>query len=179
MANTLRLKRGNKAALPLNALSGEPLITLDTRELFIGDAGGVVQPVRVDASNILNAGTAGTLATLGADGKIPASQIPALAIGETYVVASEAAMLALACQQGDVAVRTDIFRSFILAGSAPSVLANWQELLSPTSPVQSVNGLVGAVLLTTTEIPEGANLYHTEARVDARIALATLDGGTF
>lgn len=33
--------------------------------------------------------------------------------------------------------------------------------------VTSVNGEVGAVVLTTTEIPEGTNLYYTEARVTA------------
>lgn len=106
------------------------------------------------------------VATLGADGKIPASQIPAIAITDTFVVASQSAMLALStAEQGDVAVRTDINKSFILVSGSPSVLANWQELLSPTDLVQSVNGQTGTVILTTSNINEGTNLYFTEARV--------------
>ena len=39
MAQTIRLKRGNKANLPLLAV-GEPAICLDTKELFIGTSSG-------------------------------------------------------------------------------------------------------------------------------------------
>jgi hypothetical protein len=38
-------------------------------------------------------------------------------------------------------------------------------------PVTSVNGQTGAVALTTTNIPEGTNLYWTNARGDARYSL--------
>lgn len=40
-----------------------------------------------------------------------------------------------------------------------------------TFPVTSVNGLTGAVVLTTTNIAEGTNLYWTTARGDARYPL--------
>ena len=42
-----------------------------------------------------------------------------------------------------------------------------------TSAVTSVNGLVGNVTLTTTQIPEGSNQYYTDARADARVDLQT------
>ena len=42
-----------------------------------------------------------------------------------------------------------------------------------TSAVTSVNGLVGNVSLSTTEIPEGTNQYYTDARADARVDLQT------
>jgi len=42
-----------------------------------------------------------------------------------------------------------------------------------TSAVTSVNGLVGNVTLTTTEISEGVNQYYTDARADARVDLQT------
>jgi hypothetical protein len=42
-----------------------------------------------------------------------------------------------------------------------------------TSAVTSVNGLVGNVTLTTTEIPQGTNLYYTDALADARVDLQT------
>jgi hypothetical protein len=45
---------------------------------------------------------------------------------------------------------------------------------SAASPVQSVNGATGTVVLTTTNISEGTNLYYTDARVDARIALTDI-----
>jgi len=55
-------------------------------------------------------------------------------------------MLALSdAETGDVAVRTDLSKTFILKASPPSTLANWQELLTPESPVDSVNGMTGAV----------------------------------
>lgn len=39
-----------------------------------------------------------------------------------------------------------------------------------TANVQSVNGLTGAVVLTTTNVAEGTNLYYTDERVDDRVA---------
>ena len=98
-----------------------------------------------------NTGTAsGNVPVLGANGKLDASVVPAVAITDTFVVADQAAMLALsAAEVGDVAVRTDLTKSFILKTSPPSTLSNWQELLTPTSPVQSVNGMTGAVVVST------------------------------
>ena len=84
------------------------------------------------------------------DGKVPLSQLPAIAITDTYVVASQAAMLAVSAQTGDVAVRTDESVTYILAGSDPSVLSDWQELLSPPDSVSSVDGLTGTVVLSGT-----------------------------
>ncbi len=117
-------------------------------------------------------GAANGVATLNASGKIPNSQIPAIAITDTYVVASQAAMLALSlAETGDVAVRTDVNKSFILAGTTFSVLADWQELLTPTSAVVSVNGQTGTVTLDSDDIAEGAtNFYYTSARFDADLA---------
>lgn len=92
-------------------------------------------------------GAANGYASLGADGKVPSAQLSALAITETYVVASEAAMLALSAQRGDVAVRTDLSRSFILTTDDPTQAANWQELQTPPDSVLSVDGLTGAISL--------------------------------
>ncbi len=79
-------------------------------------------------------------------------------------------MLALTAQTGDVAVRSDISKSFILAGTDPSVLADWQELLNPTSGVASVNGQTGAVTLDSDDIAEGStNQYFTNTRAKQAI----------
>jgi len=90
-------------------------------------------------------GAANGVAQLDSSGKVPAAQIPAIAISDTFVVASQAAMLALTAERGDVAVRTDLSKSFILTAEPASTLANWQELLTPASPVTSVFGRTGAV----------------------------------
>ena len=110
------------------------------------------------------------VATLNAFGKLESSQVPQIAIVDTFVVADEAAMLALStAEQGDVAVRSDLQKSFILTSNDPSVVGNWQELLSPTDTVQSVNGQVGAVQLDSDDVLEGStNLYFTDQRaIDA------------
>lgn len=113
-------------------------------------------------------GAANGVATLGADSKIPNSQLPALAITDTFVVDSQSEMLALSdAEKGDVAVRTDLNKSFILAAEPYSTLANWQELLTPTDAVQSVNGQTGSVTLTTSHVSEGSNQYFTAARAIA------------
>lgn len=88
------------------------------------------------------------LATLGADGKLPSDQLPALAITNTFVVNSQAAQLALDVQEGDVCVRTDLSKSFIHLSTSLGTMADWQELLTPTDTVISVNGMTGAVTIT-------------------------------
>ncbi|ELY5855466.1 hypothetical protein SNN70_004039 [Cronobacter malonaticus] len=61
-------------------------------------------------------------------GKIPVSMIPSIALTEPFVVSSEADMLALDAQVGDIAKRTDLGYSFCLASSPASVLGNWVQL---------------------------------------------------
>jgi len=51
----------------------------------------------------------------------------------------------------------------------------WQKV-DNTDSVTSVNGLTGAVNLTTTNITEGTNLYYTDARSRAAISLTTTGG---
>ena len=125
-----------------------------------------------DARITLQKATANGLATLDSGGKLPSSQLSALAITDTFVVGSQAAMLALAATTGDVAIRTDTNESYILQGSNPGVLGNWQLLLTAGGSVSSVNGQTGVVSLTTTNVTEGTNLYYTEARVSANTTVA-------
>ena len=84
-------------------------------------------------------------AGLDGSGKINPSQLPALAITDTFVVASQSAMLALTAQVGDVAIRTDLSKTFILKTDGSTVLANWQELQTPTDLVTTVFGRSGVV----------------------------------
>ena len=113
-------------------------------------------------------GTAeGNLVEIGADGKINETLLPKIAITDTHVVADEAEMLALTAEKGDVAIRTDKNRSFILKQAPADNLANWLELKSPECTVFSVNGKTGDIVLSTTDVGEGENLYYTEERDNA------------
>lgn len=103
-----------------------------------------------------NVGTSsGNVPVLNSDGKLDTSILPALAITETFVVSSQAAMLGLAAQIGDVAVRTDLSKTFILTQEPASTLSNWQELLTPEDSVLSVNGKTGVVTLNKSDIGLG------------------------
>lgn len=103
-----------------------------------------------------NTGTSsGNIPVLDSQGKLNASVLPAIAISDTFVVNSQTAMLALTAQIGDIAIRTDLNKSFILKSSPSSVLNNWQELLTPSSPVQSVAGRTGVITLTASDVGLG------------------------
>lgn len=119
-----------------------------------------------------NVGTAsGNVVAVGSDGKIPTAVIPSLAISDIHEVSSQSAMLALTAQTGDVAVRTDENKTYMLKASPASTLANWVLLRTPTDAVLSVNGQTGAITLTTNNISEGSNnLYFTAARFNSYFA---------
>ncbi len=77
-------------------------------------------------------GIANGVSSLDGTGKIESGQLPSLVLTDTYVVATEVAMLALsAAEQGDICVRTDLNKTFILKTNGYATLANWEELRSP------------------------------------------------
>jgi hypothetical protein len=116
---------------------------------------GLADPTNAQDAVTLNyittqKGVANGLAELDGSGLVPTHHLPALAITTTQVVNSQANMLALTAQVGDVAVRTDVNKSFILTATPASTLGNWQELLTPTDAVLSVDGSTGAIDLSGT-----------------------------
>lgn len=116
----------------------------------------------------LNKGTAnGNVVVVGENGKISEDILPALALSEVSVVDSQEAMLQLQAQPGDVAVRSDVEKSFMLKEKDASQIDSWVELKSPTDKVQSVNGKTGTVVLSTKDVAEDTNLYYTEERATA------------
>jgi hypothetical protein len=157
----------DKSKLVFNPLTGSFDVTQDVSGLAeLSDLADYVP--------LTEKGAANGVATLNGSGLIPNSQMPPISITDTFVVASEAAMLALTtAETGDVAVRTDLSKSFILKGTTYSVLADWQELLTPTDAVLSVNGETGIVSLDSDDVPEGStNLYYTTARAAAKANVA-------
>ena len=111
-----------------------------------------------------NKGQAGGYVPLDSNGKINAQYLNSLEVIDVFTPADEASMLALSvANAGDIAVRQDNNNSYMLVALPASTLANWKQL--NTAGVVSVNSLVGAVNLTTTNIPEGTNEYYTDSKV--------------
>jgi len=142
--------------------------------------------LQTDLANYVQAallGVANGVATLDAGGLIPTSQIPALAITTPNVVGSEPAMLALSVQIGDIAIRTDIGKSYMLAASPASSLANWKEI-SAGGAVTSVNGQIGVIVLTAADVgadPAGAAAavqIAVQANIDAHVTATNDPHGT-
>ena len=87
-------------------------------------------------NNLTNKPTLGTAASkntgtspdnvpiLDSNGKLAESVIPAVAITDTYVVANKTAMLALNAQKGDIAIRSDLNKSFVLQATPASTAEN-------------------------------------------------------
>lgn len=113
-------------------------------------AAGAIASLGVVAST--EKGANNGIPTLGADGKIPSNQIPAVSFQSANVVASEAAMLGLSgAVVGSIAIRTDINRNFVLSAADHTLLSNWIQLATPTS-VTSVNGNTGPNVTLTPSI---------------------------
>ena len=150
-----------KAGTNLSA-SDIPTITLSK----ISDAGTAASK---------NVGTAaGNVVALDSNGKLPEGVLPSLSIVDVYTVASTAEMVALDAQKGDMAiVGSD---TYILSAAPASTLANWVKIPHPTDVVQSVNGKTGVVVLTTSDVAEGTNLYYTQARFDSAFAAKSVRG---
>ncbi|RON86747.1 hypothetical protein [Pseudomonas fluorescens] len=118
------------------ALSLATLTALGRQLIAITQPGEGRNILGLGSAATVDAGVANGAATLGPDGKVPSAQLPVASVGHVYVVASQAAMLALAAVRGDVAVRTDQPGvSYILTQEPASVLANWavyNQALSPS-----------------------------------------------
>jgi len=117
---------------------------------------------KVDDSAV---GAAGGVASLDGSGKVPSSQLPAIAITSISTVASQAAQLALTAQEGDVAVRSDENKSYVHNGGTAGTMADWTLLATPTDTVLSVNGMTGAVTLGYADVGAAAS-SHTHSAAD-------------
>ena len=92
----------------------------------VNNKAGVVTLTPAD----IGAASAADLATKAdlVAGKLAFSQLPSLAYGERFTVATQAAMLALTAQIDDIAVRTDVLNHRFLLTGNPATLADWIDL---------------------------------------------------
>lgn len=120
-------------------------------------------------------GAAGGVATLDSNARLPTSQLPGLAVTETFTVNSQAAMLALSAQMGDLAIREDEGKTYILQGQNATVLDNW-AVISATAQT-----LAGLIDVDDTIPPDRAALVYdpdTNQWRPAKLERLT-DGGSF
>lgn len=125
----------------------------------------------------INAGVPNGVATLDSSGLVPNSQLPPLAITDTFVVAAKADLTSLTAQVGDVGVVSSESKSYILKTLPASTLGNWQELLTPPNAVTSVDGQVGAVSLSSSYLSTSSTIPSSLLPVP--VAAAWVSGTTY
>lgn len=120
-------------------------------------------------------------------GVLPTSQLPSIAVVDFLgSVSTQTAMLALTGQKGDWCIRTDVGQTFVITGSDPTQLASWTAMPIGVSPVQTVNGQTGTVVLGKADIglsnvdnTSDANKPVSTAQQTALNAKAPLASPTF
>lgn len=137
---------------------------------------GPAEEITLGTAASKDTGTAsGNVPILDGSGKLDTSILPAIAVTDVFVVASQSAMLALTAEKGDIAIRSDLNKSFALSTNSPSTLADWKELLTSTDAVLSVNGKTGSVTLTPDDLDDASttNKFASAANVASVTHAAT------
>lgn len=162
----LYIAKANKTATASVPLEASDYVAFPSAGKVNAQIDAKITAIGLGSAATKNTGTsAGNIPILDSNGKLVDGIIPKIAITNTFVVATQAAMLALStAQEGDIAVRTDLNKSFILKTTGYATLANWQELLTPTDSVQSVNGKTGTVTISLSELG-GISGTHFDAHV--------------
>jgi len=132
-----------------------------------------------------DAGAALGVATLDASGKVPVSELPAAVLGAlsyqgTWNASTNTPTLASGVGTKGYYYVVDVAGSTNLDGITDWVVGDWAvfngtvwQQIDNTDAVTSVNGQVGTVVLTTTNIAEGTNEYFTTARARASVSAGT------
>ena len=128
-------------------------------------------------------GAALGVATLDAGGKVPTSQIPLqgdLNYQGTWNASTNTPTLVSSTGTQGYYYVVDVAGSTNLNGITDWNIGDWAiyngsvwQKVDNTDAVTSVNGLVGTVVLTTTNIAEGTNEYFTTARARASVSAGT------
>lgn len=177
------LRLDSQSGILVADVSGNVTGTADTDDLPEGGTNLYYTAARAnaaaDARITLQKAAANGLASLDGSGKLTTAQIPASLVGAVSFQATWNANTnnpALASGTG-----TKGFYYVVATAGATSLdgITDWKigdwvifngtvwQKVDNTDSVTSVNTLTGAVVLTTAEITEGANLYYTDTRVRA------------
>jgi len=131
----------------------------------------------------LDAGVPNGVATLDAGGKVPQSQIPIMgdvSYQGTWNASTNTPTLTSSVGTKGYYYVVDVAGSTNLNGITDWKVGDWAifngtvwQKVDNTDAVTSVNGQVGTVVLTTTNIAEGTNEYFTTARARQSISAGT------
>ena len=164
----------------VNGLTGDVLINKNTIGIAnVENTADANKPISILTNAALNnkvdkaaINAANGIPSLDANTKIPSYLLPAISFTSVTIANSSAQMQSIGTTalKGTVAVRTDISRTYVLSVDNSSNVNDWVEILNPGAPVQSVNGKLANVSLTTSDITEGSNEYYTQSK--ARLSLS-------
>lgn len=130
-------------------------------------------PAQVGVVAATEKGAPNGVATLGADSKIPSSQLPALAISSVYTVNTIAERDALTVQEGDVAkVLTNPPETYIYNGTV------WVELDTTTPHVHDAADIASGNLVAARMSANVGAALNASAAVTINNANLVFDGGT-
>jgi hypothetical protein len=132
-----------------------------------------------------DAGAANGVATLDAGGKVPVSELPAAVLGAlsyqgTWDASTNTPTLTSSVGTKGYYYVVNVAGNTNLNGITDWLVGDWAvyngtvwQKVDNTETVTSVNGQTGAVVLTTTDIAEGTNLYYTDVRARASNSAGT------
>jgi hypothetical protein len=132
-----------------------------------------------------DAGAALGVATLDAGGKVPVSELPAAVLGAlsyqgTWNASTNTPTLTSSVGTKGYYYVVSVAGNTNLDGITDWLVGDWAvyngtvwQKVDNTETVTSVNGQTGAVVLTTTNIAEGTNLYYTDVRARASNSAGT------
>jgi len=132
-----------------------------------------------------DAGAANGVATLDASGKVPVSELPAAVLGAlsyqgTWDASTNTPTLTSSVGTKGYYYVVSVAGNTNLNGITDWLVGDWAvfngsiwQKVDNTETVTSVNGQTGAVVLTTTNIAEGTNLYYTDVRARASNSAGT------
>ncbi len=132
-----------------------------------------------------DAGAALGVATLDAGGKVPVSELPAAVLGAlsyqgTWDASTNTPTLTSSVGTKGYYYVVSVAGNTNLNGITDWLVGDWAvfngsiwQKVDNTETVTSVNGQTGAVVLTTTNVAEGTNLYYTDARARGAISAGT------
>jgi hypothetical protein len=177
----------------LGVSNGGTGATTLTGYVYGNGTGAMTAATTIPNTSITGLGTASTkdagvalgVATLDAGGKVPVSELPAAVLGAlsyqgTWDASTNTPTLTSSVGTKGYYYVVSVAGNTNLNGITDWLVGDWAvfngsvwQKVDNTESVTSVNGQVGAVVLTTTNIAEGTNLYYTDARARASVSAGT------